>query len=450
MSTIRIQAIPKFPASVEAGDGVLIARSGGVFTFSVDPAFMPSFSPASPFTVGDLLFASDANAIDALADVATGNVLLSGGVGAAPSYGKVGLATHVSGILPTANGGTGLSSSVVFGAGGTVAYLGSAQTFTAKQTFQDPITNIQLSGNTAPQIMFIPVSGATKTLQIYQQGDALHVAAFGVADRLFLDLNTGALRLNAYTAGALFSDGSGNVTASNTPTLGASGTLGSLTFGNATSGTVKIQPVAGALGTVTLSLPAASDTLVGKATTDTLTNKTFNTAGTGNVFQINGTTVSDKTGSGKIVLDTSPTLVTPVLGAASGSTLTLSSNGINAFKVGSAAPVFNNAQMTLTATGNAYVELTDGTRSMLFGSDVGGTFVGSFSNHDLVFRANNVEVFRALTGGNVKFSNAANFSANGSVATVLGSLGPAGSRTTVQKWLTIVDSTGATLYIPAF
>src|ERR1044072_3854876 len=120
MSTIRIQAIPKFPASVEAGDGVLIARSGGVFTFSVDPNFMPSFSPASPFTVGDLLFAFDANSIDALTDVATGNVLLSGGVGAAPSYGKVGLATHVSGILPAANGGTGLSS-VGFGSGGRVA-----------------------------------------------------------------------------------------------------------------------------------------------------------------------------------------------------------------------------------------------------------------------------------------------------------------------------------------
>src|ERR1043166_5092934 len=108
MSTIRIQAIPKFPASVEAGDGVLIAHSGGVFTFSVDPNFMPSFGAGTPYAVGDLLLADAANSVDALADVATGNVLLSGGVGAAPSYGKVGLATHVSGILPAANGGTGL------------------------------------------------------------------------------------------------------------------------------------------------------------------------------------------------------------------------------------------------------------------------------------------------------------------------------------------------------
>jgi hypothetical protein len=57
-----------------------------------------------------------------------------------------------------------------------------------------------------------------------------------------------------------------------------------LTFNNATSGTVTLQTVTGALGTVTASLPAASDTLVGKATVDVLTNKTFNVESTGNVL----------------------------------------------------------------------------------------------------------------------------------------------------------------------
>lgn len=62
----------------------------------------------------------------------------------------------------------------------------------------------------------------------------------------------------------------------------------------------------------------------------------------------------------------------------------------------------------------------------------------------------NAESIRFLNGGNIKYTNAANFSANGAVATSLGSIGPTGSHTTVQKWLTIVDNTGATLYVPAF
>ena len=59
------------------------------------------------YTIGDLLYASAATTLSRLADVAVGNVLLSGGVGVVPSWGKVGLTTHVSGILPVANGGTG-------------------------------------------------------------------------------------------------------------------------------------------------------------------------------------------------------------------------------------------------------------------------------------------------------------------------------------------------------
>lgn len=63
------------------------------------------------YTIGDLVYASGSTTLAKLAGVATGNSLISGGVGAAPSWGKIGLATHVSGTLPVANGGTGVTSS---------------------------------------------------------------------------------------------------------------------------------------------------------------------------------------------------------------------------------------------------------------------------------------------------------------------------------------------------
>jgi len=78
------------------------------------------------YTVGDIIYASGATTLAALADVATGNVLISGGVGVAPAWGKVGLTTHVSGTLPVANGGTGVTTST--GTGSVV--LSASPTFT--------------------------------------------------------------------------------------------------------------------------------------------------------------------------------------------------------------------------------------------------------------------------------------------------------------------------------
>lgn len=64
------------------------------------------------YTIGDLVYASGATTLSTLADVATGNALISGGVGVAPSWGKINLTTHISGTLPVANGGTGQSAAL--------------------------------------------------------------------------------------------------------------------------------------------------------------------------------------------------------------------------------------------------------------------------------------------------------------------------------------------------
>jgi hypothetical protein len=86
----------------------------------------------SVYTVGDILYASTTTALAKLSDVATGNVLISGGAGVAPSYGKVGLTSHVSGTLPSANGGT--NSTATPTAGGVVYGSGSAMLVTAAGT----------------------------------------------------------------------------------------------------------------------------------------------------------------------------------------------------------------------------------------------------------------------------------------------------------------------------
>lgn len=64
----------------------------------------------STYAVGDILYASASTTLSKLAGVATGNALISGGVTTAPSWGKIGLTTHVTGTLPVANGGTGATT----------------------------------------------------------------------------------------------------------------------------------------------------------------------------------------------------------------------------------------------------------------------------------------------------------------------------------------------------
>lgn len=64
----------------------------------------------SSYAVGDLLYANTTTTLAKLADVATGNVLRSGGVGVAPAWGKADLTTDVTGTLPVASGGTGAAT----------------------------------------------------------------------------------------------------------------------------------------------------------------------------------------------------------------------------------------------------------------------------------------------------------------------------------------------------
>lgn len=83
------------------------------------------------YAIGDLLYASASTTLSKLADIAVGNALLSGGITTAPSWGKVGLTTHISGILGLANGGTGADLSATGGANQIVRQNSAGGIFTA-------------------------------------------------------------------------------------------------------------------------------------------------------------------------------------------------------------------------------------------------------------------------------------------------------------------------------
>jgi len=109
--------------------GTLIAANGGTGFAS--------------YAVGDLLYADTTTTLAKLADVATGNALISGGVGVAPSWGKIGLTTHVSGTLAVGNGGSGATT--------LTGYLigNGASAFTASSTI--PNTDITGLGTMSTQ-----------------------------------------------------------------------------------------------------------------------------------------------------------------------------------------------------------------------------------------------------------------------------------------------------------
>jgi hypothetical protein len=140
------------------------------------------------YAVGDLLYASATTTLSKLADVATGNALISGGVTTAPSWGKVGLTTHVSGTLPVANGGTNASSASITAFNNITGYTASGATgttstnlvFSTSPTITTPsITgdatlttgNVVVSNGKGIDFSATSGSGTSELLADYEEGD---------------------------------------------------------------------------------------------------------------------------------------------------------------------------------------------------------------------------------------------------------------------------------------
>lgn len=138
--TTAVTATPIAIAASQVTSGTLAVARGGTGLAS--------------YAVGDLIYASGTTTLASLADVATGNALISGGVGVAPSWGKIGLTTHVSGTLAVGNGGTGNTS---LQTNGVLIGQGTSAVTTVASSTEGHVLQINASG--APT--FAMLSGGT-------------------------------------------------------------------------------------------------------------------------------------------------------------------------------------------------------------------------------------------------------------------------------------------------
>ena len=244
-------------ANLTPGLGTITAAKGGTGQTS--------------YAVGDLLYADTTTTLAKLADVATGNALISGGVSTAPSYGKIGLTTHVSGILPVANGGTATSTAFTTG---SVVFAGASGVYSQNNaSFFWDNTNTRLGIGTATpaaklhaaQTYVVPSTGgiSADTVGIFSNNNI----ASGNANVSILSRSSGYQRLYF-----------GNQTVENAQyieSFGNGGTTGYLAFGvSSSSGTTA--------GTERMRISYAGGISIGSTTDAGVGNLLM---GTGNITQ---------------------------------------------------------------------------------------------------------------------------------------------------------------------
>lgn len=292
----------------------------------------------------------------------------AGTVATATTTPAITLSTTVTGIL--SGNGTAISAASTTGSGAVV--LANTPTLITPVIGVATGTSLTVSGVLYSQTsLVLEETGAgvdTVTIQVPSSIAASYTLTLpiddGTSGQVLSTDGSGVLSWIDASAGANVALSNLAGVSINTSLLAQTGVdLGSTTkpfrniffFGGGTFATTYIELTGTPTSTRVWTFPDTTDTVVGKATTDTFTNKTFNTAGTGNVFQINGTGITAITGTGAAVLANTPTLITPVLGVAT-------ATSINGLTITSTTGVLTmtNAK-TLAVTNSLTLSGTDST-----------------------------------------------------------------------------------------
>jgi hypothetical protein len=236
-----------------AGTGLTL--TGNQFSLTAPVTAALGGTGQTSYTTGDLLYASSSSALSKLAGVATGNVLLSGGIATAPAWGKVGLTTHISGTLAIGNGGTGLTGTptngqllIGNGTGYTLAAI-SAGTAISVTNGSGTISIANTGVTSAAAGTGISVSGATGAVTFTNtdlgssQNIFKNVAVSGQST-IVADTNNDTLTVVAGGGIGVTTDAStDSITFTNTGVTSIGGTASQITASAST-------------GAVTLSLPS--------------------------------------------------------------------------------------------------------------------------------------------------------------------------------------------------
>jgi len=302
------------------------------------------------YAVGDILYASTTSALSKLADVATGNALISGGVGTAPSWGKVGLTTHVSGTLPVASGGTGATTLTGY------VYGNGTGAFTASASIPNSATTAT-SANTASAIVARDASGnfSAGTITATLSGNASTATSATSA--------TTATNLAGGVAGAVpYQSGSGATAFS------AAGTSGQVLTSAGTASPTWTTPATVNDGTLTMNVSGT-----GLSGSQTFTANQSSAA----TFTVTSNATNANTASTIVARDASGNFSAGTITAA------LSGNATTATTLATGRTIQTNLASTSSASFNGSANITPGvtgTLPLANGGTGATTGAGAFGN----------------------------------------------------------------------